>query len=138
MCRNNIAITLANQQQYEQAFQSFQQSLTIREKFLLENHPDLCISLANMGALYSSINQFDLALEHYQRALKIFSHNSSLLYKAIVYQNMGEVFINKNQLNEALNYYQQAATIFRQIRPSYNHPTLIYIEQILNQLNQIK
>jgi len=133
MCINNIGITLANQQHYQDALQSFQQSLFIRQKFLSENHPDLGISHANIGVLYSSINQSDLALQHYQKALKIFSRNCSPICKAIVYQNLGQIFFDKNQLKEALNYYQQAATIFRKTRPS-NHPTLIYIEKIINLL----
>jgi tetratricopeptide (TPR) repeat protein len=133
MCINNIGITLANQQHYQDALQSFQQSLFIRQKFLAENHSDLGISHANIGVLYSSINQSDLALQHYQKALKIFSRNCSPIYKAIVYQNLGQIFFDKNQLKEALNYYQQAATIFRKTRPS-NHPTLIYIEKIINLL----
>lgn len=137
MCFNNIGITFANQQQYEDALQSFQQSLSIRQKFLSENHSDVGISLANIGGVYSSMNQLDFALEYYEKALKIFSQNHSLINKAIVYQNLGQIFYQRNQLNEALDYYQQAAIIFRSNRPS-THPTLIYIEQIIKQLTQIK
>jgi tetratricopeptide (TPR) repeat protein len=137
MCFNNIGITFANQQQYQDALQSFQQSLSIRQRFLSENHLDIGISLTNIGGIYSSTNQFDLAFEYYGKALKIFSQNNSSIYKAIVYQNMGQIFYEKNQLKEALDYYQQAAIIFRQTRSS-NHPTLIYIEQIIKQLIQIK
>jgi tetratricopeptide (TPR) repeat protein len=133
MCINNIGITLAKQEEYQDALKSFQQSLSIRQRFLPENHRDLGISYANIGGVYSSINQFDLALEYYQKALKIFLKNCSPIYKAIVYQNIGEILYDKNQLNEALNNYQQAAIIFRKIRPS-NHPTRIYIEQIINKL----
>ncbi len=78
----------------------------------------------------------NLALEYYQKTLKIFVKNCSSIYKAIVYQNIDQILYDKNQLNEALNNYQQAAIIFRKIRPS-NHSTWIYIEQIINQLTQI-
>jgi tetratricopeptide (TPR) repeat protein len=137
MCFNNIGITLANELKYRDAHQSLQQSLAIRLKLLPQNHPDLGITHANIGVLCSCMDQVDLAFEHYQEALKIFLHNNLPVYKAIVYQNMAQICSRKNQLSEALNYYQQAASIFRQIRPS-NHPNLIYIEQSIDRLTQMK
>lgn len=130
MCMNNIAITLAKQQKYEHALQLFEQSLTI----LPENHQYSGICYANIAGVYLSMDQFDFALKYYQKSLKILPKNCS--YKGIIYQNLGEIFSKKNQLKESLNNYQQASIIFHKIQP-INHPTLIYIEQIINQLTQI-
>ena len=130
-----VLITLANQEQYQDALEYFQQSLSIREKILKENHPDLSISYANIGQVYSSINQPDLTFEYYQKALKGFSDNRTYIFKTIVYQNIAKIFYNKYQLNVALNYYQQAFDIFRKSRP-VNHPNVIYLEEMINQLTQ--
>jgi hypothetical protein len=53
VCLNNNEITFANQQQYQDAFQSFQQSLMNRQRFLLGNHSDIGITLANIGGVFS-------------------------------------------------------------------------------------
>lgn len=137
MCLNNIGVTLANQQKYEAALQSFEQSLAIREKYLPANHPDLGISLANMGVLSSSTGQSDVALDYYKRALKVFVNNSTTIYQAIVCQNMAEIFYNKNEFDDALKYFEQAAIILKKSRPS-NNPNLIYIEHMIQQLTQTK
>ncbi len=97
---NNIGIRLANKQQYEDALQCFQQSLSFKGKFLSENHGDLDISHANIlvTPLHISVHfihvwgQYDLAFEHYQKVLKVFSNNCSYIFKTIVYQNPVEIF----------------------------------------------
>ncbi|CAF5095159.1 unnamed protein product, partial [Rotaria magnacalcarata] len=48
MCINNIGITLANPQQYRDALQLFEESLSIWQRFLSENHSNLRISYANI------------------------------------------------------------------------------------------
>ncbi|CAM4845168.1 unnamed protein product [Rotaria magnacalcarata] len=68
MCINNIGITLANPQQYRDALQLFEESLSIWQRFLSENHSNLRISYANIGRVYLSMSQFDLALAYYHKA----------------------------------------------------------------------
>lgn len=130
ICMNNIGITLAKQEKYQHALDLFQQSLEVFK----DKHLNRGMSYVNIAGVYSSIHQFDLALKFYENAAKIFPKNSS--YRAIIHQNIGEIFYLKNQFKEALHNYQKALNIFQNTRPS-NHPTIIYTQQIINQLTQI-
>jgi tetratricopeptide (TPR) repeat protein len=138
MCLNNMGITYAKLDQYDQALQCFQDSLSIREKYLSPNHPDIGICYTNIGVILSSRDQLDDALKNYQLALKCFSINNSVqIFRAIVYQNMGEIFQNKNQFPRALTSYQDAHNIFQQLRP-IDHPNVVYLQQQIEQMKQLK
>jgi tetratricopeptide (TPR) repeat protein len=83
------------------------------------------------------MGQPDVAMEHYHKAFKIFSKMHLNAFKGIAYQYMAQIFYEKNEFDEALKNYQHAANIFRKTRP-VNHPNLVYVEQIINQLVQKK
>ena len=80
-----------------------------------------------MYFIHPSVNISGLALEHYQKVLRIFSQNCLHISKAIFYSNMAQNFYKKkNQLNETLNKYHQAATIFRHSRSSLSSKSHLY------------
>ncbi|CAF3835168.1 unnamed protein product [Rotaria sp. Silwood1] len=117
MCLSNMGITYPKNEQYQQALECFQHSLSIREKSLSDNHPDIGISHTHIGVVYSSIGQLDLALKHFNLALKSFSSNNSDINQAIVYQNMAKIFQEKNQFDQALQFYKNSENIFQLFRP---------------------
>ncbi len=45
----------------------------LHKSFSSKNHPDTGISHANIGVVFSTLNQSDLAFEHYKKVLKVFS-----------------------------------------------------------------
>ena len=50
-------------------------ALNIYEKVLPAEHPDLGATFAVVGQAYSNTEQFDLALQNFERALLIFERN---------------------------------------------------------------
>ncbi|CAF1135523.1 unnamed protein product [Adineta steineri] len=138
MSLNNMAIIYAKHEQFNDAFDCFQQSLIIRKKYLPDNHPDIAIIYINLGVIWSSLHQFDDAMKYFHLALKSFSSNHYLdFYRAIIYQNMGDLFLKENQFDQSLKYYQDAFDIFQQIR-SIDHPNLSYIQQQIQLIKQQK
>ncbi|CAF3181166.1 unnamed protein product, partial [Rotaria sp. Silwood2] len=86
MSINYLEITLANQQQYKDALQSFQKFLSIRQKFSSENHPDIGISYANRGGVYSDFNMVMISLIDDTNKMKYFDGHQAPILGLNIYE----------------------------------------------------
>lgn len=75
----------------------------------------IAVSLNSMGNIYLTLNQPDLALERFNRSLKIEKDAENKLGLAINYQNVGYAFEQKNELEKALNNYKTSLEYNEQI-----------------------
>ncbi|MDZ7956824.1 MAG: tetratricopeptide repeat protein [Aulosira sp. DedQUE10] len=66
--------------------------------------------LANTGALYFRMGQYQKALEVYQQTLAIQKADSDRIGSADTLNNIGVVYMNLGNYTQALNSYQQALT----------------------------
>ena len=137
MCWNNRAISLANQSKFDEALQVLERSLQSQLTYLPESDLDVAISYANIGAIHLLTEQFQLALEFYRKAEKIFRHYSSPLCQAITFQNLAQIFAHEKQFDEAVRYFQRSMDIFKRIRPE-NHPTLVFLQQKIDLFKQFR
>jgi tetratricopeptide (TPR) repeat protein len=63
---------------YDAAFNSFNEALQLRSKYLAKidpNHPDIGVSHHNLGKISSKIAQNAEAQRHYSQAAEIYRHN---------------------------------------------------------------
>ena len=85
-----------------------QQALSIAEAepvLTLSLKKSIAVSFNSMGNIYLALDQLDLALERFNKSLKIENDTGNKLGLAINYQNIGYVMESKGNLDEALNNY---------------------------------
>ena len=67
--QNNLAMLYDNQGCYNEAELLYQQVLTIREKVVGPEHPDVVIGLNNLARIYYRQGRYNEAMQLFQRAL---------------------------------------------------------------------
>jgi tetratricopeptide (TPR) repeat protein len=70
-CLNNLALLYFTRGQYAKAEPLYQRALSIWEKALGREHPDVANSLHNLALLYKTQGQYAKAERLYERALAI-------------------------------------------------------------------
>lgn len=73
----------------------------------------------NIGNLYRN-DDYDLALEYFQKTLVIAMKLSDKRLIAGVYNNIGTVYYHKNSFYQALNYYNKSNELFSALKDSVN------------------
>jgi tetratricopeptide (TPR) repeat protein len=75
--------------------------------------------LNNIGNLYR-LNDYDLALEYFQRALAIAQKLSDDKLRATIYINIGDVYARKKFFSQALNYDNQSYKLLSRLKDTVN------------------
>lgn len=95
----------------------------------------IAVSLNSMGNIYLVLKQYDLAIEQFNKSLKIEKETNNKLGLAINYQNIGFAKEAKGYLEEALNDYQVSLKYNEEINSEvgrvicYNSIGKVYIKQ---------
>jgi CHAT domain-containing protein len=102
--------------QYDQAYEEINQAAAIAEqRGDNENH---IMSLNNLGGLYSRLKQYDLALEHYQKARSLFTATSPTMdTRLLIYVNLADRFAAQNDSIQFRRIIKEAQEVLR-LRPS--------------------
>ncbi len=110
---------------YADAISSFEKSLSITEKILPLNYPDLATCYDNIGLVYDHMNESMIALSFHVKALEIYraTLESDHPDLATSLSNIGSVYRKLNDYEKALLSYEEALHIYRQKLPS-NHSSL--------------
>jgi tetratricopeptide (TPR) repeat protein len=90
----------------------------------------------NLANIYTNTKAFDLALEHFQRALDIdYEHlQKDHLQFGQTYANMGIMYQSKQNYKEALDYFEKARdTWLRTLAPTH-----LYIEKIEKIIRKVR
>ncbi|CAF1350955.1 unnamed protein product, partial [Adineta steineri] len=114
-----------NQGEYQEALLSHEKALTIRQRLLPSDHPDLGDSYNKIGIVYDRMGDYPKALSYYEKALAIRqqslpSHHPDL---AQSYNNIGAVYDSMGDYPKALSSHEKSLAIRQQSLPS-NHPDL--------------
>ena len=133
---HRLGIIKRNLAKYNEAIESYQKSIMIKEKILSKNSFDLAASYGGLGSVYDNIDDHSQALKYYEKAHKIFQiiclPNDFNL--ATSYSNMGVLFTRIGEYSRAFSFLQTACTIREEILPSkhphlaisYNHIGVLY------------
>ena len=81
-----------------------------------ENRSDQAISLSNIGMIYNSQGQLDLALDYHQQALALFEQMGNPAAIATSLNNIGFIYDSQGQLDLALDYCQRALALREQVQ----------------------
>ncbi|CAF1394534.1 unnamed protein product [Rotaria sordida] len=114
---SSIANVQMRQQQYNEALILYGSVLKIQEKRLSEvkhHHPDIILTLNNLGVLYRYQKDFDKAKQYFERALQIcdgcFSNNPHPA-RARTLHNMGEMYLVQKKFDDAVKNFEKAIII---------------------------
>jgi tetratricopeptide (TPR) repeat protein len=98
---------------YKDAKKEFEKALHIREATLSEGHPEVSMSLNNLGAAQAYLHELDEAAKSYERALAL-----DLKYEgpehpqtASSMNNVAVIYRKQGRLSEALSYFERSLKI---------------------------
>jgi tetratricopeptide (TPR) repeat protein len=109
--------------------------LTIERKILPPNHPDIALSLNNIGSIYLTKLDPKTADKYLQEANAIrqeslpFEYHSDL---AQMYNNLGAVHYSKSNFNKALFHFEKALEIQLKCLPPGNSDTALLYNRLGN------
>ncbi|CAF0819675.1 unnamed protein product [Adineta steineri] len=114
-----------NQGKYQEALSFHEKALTIRQRSLPSNHPDLGDSHNGIGLIYYKMGDYPKALSYYGKALTIRQQSLPPNHPnlAASYNSIGVVYRNMGDYPKALSSHEKALAIQQQSLPS-NHPDL--------------
>lgn len=107
---------------FELAEKFMLKSLEIKEQLLSENDVRIGNDHSNLGVIYEKIWNYELALDHYNKAEEIFkNYDSNYVHIGSIYVNKAIIYRKLRDYNKAIDYCKNALIIFnRQDKIDYN------------------
>lgn len=121
---NNVAVTYNNLNNYEKSIEFQLTSIAIREDTLNSEHPDLAQSYNNLAHLYLQKKEFETALNHYNKALSIWSKSypdSKHPDIIMVLNNIATCYLKQNNIDFAEKFYNKVCNLLN-LCYKYEHP----------------
>ena len=122
---NNVGLALSEYGDYRRSLEYLNKALSIRERVLPPDHPDLALSYNNVGATYSYLGDHAKALEFQLKDLEICKKVLPPDHPdlAVSYNNVGTTYGDLGDHAKALEFKLKALEIFEKVLPS-DHPDL--------------
>ncbi len=103
-----------NISQFEGAFQSWQQALTIYRE--IKDRRGEGQALGNLGNVYDALGKYDKVIEFQMQRLEIAREIKDSRGEGQALGNLGNVYNSLGKYDKAIKYLQQALTIYREIK----------------------
>ena len=102
---------------YDKAMMLYQRALNITKTEYGEKHPDVAISLNNIGLVYSDRGDYGKALEYHDEALKIWTELFGQTNPGVAtsLSNIGLVYSARGDYGKALEYFDEALKIWTEL-----------------------
>ena len=102
---------------YDKAMMLYQRALNITKTEYGEKHPDVAISLNNIGSVYHRRGDYGKALEYYDEALNILAEFFGQIHPDVAasLNNIGSVYYDRGDYGKALEYYDEALNIWTEL-----------------------
>ena len=136
---NYLGIAYMDKGDYEKAIEYYTRSLTIREKVLSKEHPDLATSYNNLGSFYWKSGDYDKAIDYHTKALTIREKVLGNEHPDVgsSYNNLGVAYADKGDYDKAIEYHSKALVIEEKalgtehpyVATSYNNLGTVYIDK---------
>ncbi len=112
----------------EMALHYFEESLCVIRKIYGDNHPDVALSLNNIGGVYDLKGEYNKALGYFEESLGIykFIYGNNHQDVAMTLNNIGGVYDLKGEYDMALDYYQESLCVIKKIYGN-DHPWVAFI-----------
>ena len=110
--QSNIGSIYKEQKDYLKAFNSFNTSLKIIRDFKLKTSEARI--LTEIGDIYNTLNELDLAMEYFDKSLTICVSNKISKQNQIgsIFLKKAEIYYKKKQYNQAIEYSKKAVNEF--------------------------
>ncbi|MBL4708004.1 MAG: tetratricopeptide repeat protein [Flavobacteriales bacterium] len=109
ICNNSIALIHTRNGNLEEALKIFSEILIISNE--IGDIISLSTTHSNIGDIYSIQEEYEIALNHYNKGLKIARTFDSKNVEAICLNNIANIYTKKNDFDNALNYYNSSLEI---------------------------
>ena len=111
--QSNIGSIYKEQKDYLKAFNSFNTSLKIIRDFKLKTSEARI--LTEIGDIYNTLNELDLAMEYFDKSLTICVSNKISKQNQIgsIFLKKAEIYYKKKQYNQAIEYSKKAVNEFK-------------------------
>ena len=89
------------------------------------------VALNNLGAVYESSGQLDLALEKYREAEHVLDHRSVQRYalsRALLHNNLGNLFLRRGDISTAMEEYRQSIALRPEFANAHANLGQAYVE----------
>ena len=104
---SDIAVAFYNEQVYhDSAYFYTEKAYKLAKEYGFEKQE--ARALFNFGMIYSSLGDFDTAIDYYKKAQPLFEDNIS---QSVVNSSIGALYFQKDEFDLAGNYFQQAIEI---------------------------
>ncbi|KPK87392.1 MAG: hypothetical protein AMS27_02550 [Bacteroides sp. SM23_62_1] len=125
---NSTGYKYLTQGDYELAKDNFIKSLDIKQKILSENDRRIGNDHHNLGVIYEKLWNYELALNHYNEAEKIFQNiDSNYVHIGSIYVNKAIIYRKLQDYQKAIDYYNHALRIFnKQDSIDYEKLSIVY------------
>ncbi|WP_237561849.1 tetratricopeptide repeat-containing sensor histidine kinase [Flagellimonas algicola] len=137
-CLNMLGVVYRRADAIKTALDYNQQALELAEQVEKPSHHikrNINVSLNSIGNLYKTLEQYDLAILQFERALKMDEELGNKLGLAVNHQNIGQCLENKGDLDGALEHYRKSLAFNEDINSTYgriickNSLAQIYLKQ---------
>lgn len=112
MIHNNMGHALAGEKKWEPALEHFGRAALLCEE--TGNTAGLADQLQNMGSVHRDRQDFDAAVDLYEKARVLFEGNSLPIQTADQHANIGFALYRLKRPGPALDHYRSALAIYRQ------------------------
>ncbi len=111
---NGIAQSHFIKAEYPDAFVSFQNAFELAEEI---DDSEMAIKMgANLGTLFSLLEDFDEALQYYRLAQSKFNENTTSITKVSVLVNLGYLYNKLKEPNKAMGYLNESIDLLQDVQ----------------------
>ncbi|MDN5102359.1 SIR2 family protein [Aliarcobacter butzleri] len=106
----------------------FTESFEMRKKlYPKQDHPDIAISLNNLGTAWNHKHDFDKALDFYSQSFEMWERlypNQNNPHIANSLHNLGTVWNDMNDFDKALEFHNLSFEMRKRLYPNQDHPDI--------------
>ncbi len=106
-----IGIALGLQNRQRESIEWLFKGLNNAEK--IHSEPGISASLNSIGSMYTSIKNWDQALNYFHRAYSYQKKNENTKLKGLIYSNLGKCYMALNKTDTAYLYFKASQAIFK-------------------------
>jgi len=130
---HNIVDNYMEKQDLERGLEILKYGLALQKK--LDNKHEIARFYQEIGRIYYSQYDWDLALNYFEKALKL-EENGFNVYLTWLFFFLGVVYKNKGELDHALNYYNQGLMLAEKLNS--DKLPIAYLSNYIGEIHQMK
>lgn len=122
----NMGVILHHLNKLEDAMTNYMKADSIYRELQLEETPDYASLISNIGHLYGSMKDYNLAMDYQEKALKLRLKMLEPNHPDVAnsYKSIGDTFFHLGEYDKSLESHQKALDI-RKSKLGKNHPSII-------------